>query len=87
MIEKLDNAVFYNYDIVFVDIDDSDIVTFFRNGIGLNSINLNDIDLNDDNFDDCDPKTINHIRLKQSKACKKNKQSISAWSMTSNKMV
>ena len=78
MIEKLDNAVFYNDDIVFVDIDDSDIVTFFRNGIGLNSINLNDIDLNDDNFDDCDPKTINHIRLKQIKACKKNKQSISA---------
>ena len=70
MIEKLDNAVFYSDDIVFGDID-SDIVTFFRNDIGLNSINLNDIDLNDDNFDDCDSKTINHIRLKKNKACAK----------------
>ena len=48
MIEKLDNAVFSNDDIVF-----GDIVTFFS------SDNFN---LDDDNFDDYDPKTINHVR-------------------------
>ena len=37
MIEKFDNAVFSNDDIVFGDIE-SDIVTFFRNDKGLNSI-------------------------------------------------
>ena len=41
----------------------SDVVTFFRNDIGLDSIILKNINLNDDNFDDCDPETINYIRL------------------------
>ena len=62
IIEKLDNAVLSNNDIDFGDID-SDIVTFFSNDIGLNSINLNNINRDKNNFDDCDPKTINHIRL------------------------
>ena len=80
MIEKLDNAVFFNDGITFGDID-SDIVTYFNNKIGLNSINLNHFNLDDDNFDDCDPKTINHIKLiagysryMQHKACKKMKR-------------
>ena len=60
--EKLDNAVFPNDDIVFGDID-TDFVTFFWNDIALNSINLTIINLDHDNFDDCDSKTINHIRL------------------------
>ena len=46
-IEKLDDAVFSNDDLVFGDIN-SDIVTFFSNDIGLNSLNLNsNINLND----------------------------------------
>ena len=40
MTEKLDNSVFSNEYTVFGDID-SDIVTFFSNGIGLDSINFN----------------------------------------------
>ena len=79
MIEKLDNAVFSNDDIIFGDID-SNIVTFFSNNIGLNSKNLHNVNLDDDNFDDCDPKTINQVRLmawynryKQHKACKKSR--------------
>ena len=40
MIEKGDNAVFSNDNIVFDDID-SDIVTFFSNDIDLNSLNFN----------------------------------------------
>ena len=38
-------------------------ITFFSNDIGLHSINLNNLNLDDDNFDECHPKTINHIRL------------------------
>ena len=62
MIEKLDNTVISNDDIVFGDID-SDIVTFFSNDIGLNSVNLNKITLDDDNFDDYEPGTNNHVRF------------------------
>ena len=78
IIKKLDNAVFFNVDIIFGDID-FNTFTFFSNDIGLNSINLNNVNLDDDNFDDCDPETCNHVRLmvwynrnKQHKACKKN---------------
>ena len=77
MIEKVDNAVFSNDDIVFDDID-SDIVTFFPNDLGFNSINLDNINLYGDTFDDCDPETIIHVRFvarynsfKQHKSCKK----------------
>ena len=42
MIEKLENAVFSNDDIVFGGID-SHIVTFFSSDIGFNSINLNNM--------------------------------------------
>ena len=63
MIEKFDNDVFSNYDIVFGN-KDSDIVTLLSNYIGLNSINFNNDNLDDDNFDVCDPETINHVRHK-----------------------
>ena len=62
IIEELHNAIFSNDDIVSGDID-SDIVTFFSNGICLKSINLNNINTNHDNFDDHDPETISHARL------------------------
>ena len=60
IIEKLDNAVFSNDDIIIGD-KDSDIATFFINDIGLNSIILKNF--NPDNFEDCDPETINHVRF------------------------
>ena len=77
VIEKLDNAVFSNDDIVSGELD-SEIVTFFSNNVGLNIINLNNDNLDHDKFDAYDPETINHIRLtawynryKQHKTCKK----------------
>ena len=51
IIEKRDSAVFSNGDI------------FFGNNIGLSSIILDNINLDNDNFDDCDPEGINHVRL------------------------
>ena len=54
MIEKLDNILFSNVDVVFGDIS---------NDTGLNSINLIIVNLDDDNFYDSNPKSINHIRL------------------------
>ena len=50
MLEKLNEAVFCNNDIVFADID-SDIV------------NINNINIDDDNFDNYDSENITHIRL------------------------
>ena len=56
------HSVFSNDDIIFGDID-SDIVTFFSNGIVLNSIMLNNVNLDDDNLHNCNPKTINILNL------------------------
>ena len=57
MLEKLDNVVFSNDDIVFA-YEYSD-VTFFSDDMGLNVYsNLNNINLDDDNFDDDDPEII-----------------------------
>ena len=74
MFEDLDDTIFYNDDIVFVNAD-SDIATFFSNDMGLVSVDLN----NDDNDDDDDPETIIHVRpmascnrFKQLKACYKD---------------
>ena len=57
MLEKLDVVICVND---YVDLDDieSDIVTFFSDGMGLNTIDLNNINLNDDNFDEQNLKTI-----------------------------
>ena len=60
IIEKHDNGVFSNDDIIIGDTD-SDIATFFINDIGLNSINFKNV--NPGNFEDCDPETINHVRF------------------------
>ena len=62
MIEKLDNAIFSNDYIVFGDLD-SDFVAFFSSGIGVNSLTLANTNLDDNNFDDCGPETINHVKL------------------------
>ena len=77
MLQKLDDIIFFNDDIVFVNTD-SHNVTFFSDTVGLNTIDINNINLNDDNFDENDPETIIHFRhmarcnrYKQCKACKK----------------
>ena len=94
MYQKLDNTVFCNDDIIF-NVMDSDIVTYFSSDMGLNTINLNNVNLDVDNFDDYDPKTINHVRLmtwynrlidiSNIKHVKKNRWRISACSMAFNK--
>ena len=78
MIEKLDNSIFYNDDIIFGD-KESDIVTFFSNNVNLSCISLDNVNLDDDNLENCDPKTINHVRLMsrynsytQHETCKKS---------------
>ena len=82
MLEKLDDIIFFNDNIVFVNTD-SDNVTFFSDAMGLNTIDLNNINLNDRNFDENDPENIRHMvrcnRYKQCKACKKE---ISKYLMT-----
>ena len=47
MIEKIDNFVFSNDDIILGDID-TEMVTLFSNDISLNSIYLNNINIVDD---------------------------------------
>ena len=78
MIEKLDNSIFSNDEIIFGDIE-SDIVTFFSNNVNLSCTSLDNANLDDDNLENCDPKTINYVRLiswynsyTQHKAFKKN---------------
>ena len=53
--------VFSNDEIDLDDID-SDIVTFFSDGMGLVTIDLNNISLDDCNFDEDDPETVIQIK-------------------------
>ena len=62
MLEKLDDVIFSNNDLVFVS-EDSDHVTFISDDMGLNTMYLHNINLDDDNFDDDGPETIIHDRL------------------------
>ena len=85
IIEKSHNAVFSKYDIILSYID-SDIVTFLRSHISLDSINLNNTNIDDGNLDDYDPESINHSRhlawykrFKQHKACNKQKKKKKWW--------
>ena len=79
MMEKIDSAVFSDDYIIFGD-RDFEFVTFFVDDIGLNSISLFNINLYDENFDYCDPETINHVRLmgwyNKFKQCKSLKKKI-----------
>ena len=63
MLEKLDDVIFSNNDLVFVN-EDSDHVTFISDDMGLNTMYLHNINPDDDNFDDDDdgPETIIHVR-------------------------
>ena len=93
MINKLDDAVFSNYHVVFVN-EDFGNVTIYSDEMGVLSVDFNNISLDDVNFDEGDPETIKYAilmawcnRFKQSKALKKYKQRINACSMVSYKMV
>ena len=61
ILKGLDNAVFFNDDIVFVNAD-SDNVTTFSNYVGLVKVDLINVSLDDYNFDNGDPEIIIHIR-------------------------
>ena len=67
ILEKLDNSVFSTDDTFFHDVD-STIVTFLNNDMFFNTIDFDNINLDDDDDDDSfnedDPETINHIKLK-----------------------
>ena len=77
MLENLDNYVFSNNNIVFVN-QHSDNVTLFIGNIGLNNtlLYVNNINFDNDNFGDDDPGAIIHVRFlvrcnryKQCKIC------------------
>ena len=83
MLEKIDNVIFFNDDVVFNT--DSD-VTLFSDAMCLANIYLNSISLDYVKSHDDDPETIIHVRVmvwcnryKQRKACKKE---ISKWLMS-----
>ena len=56
-ITELDDDLFSNYDIIFVN-EDSNYVTFFSDDMCIVSVDLDNIKLDDINFDENDPKTI-----------------------------
>ena len=61
MIKKLDDYLFSNNDIIFVN-EVSNYVTLFSNEMGILSVDLSNINLDDVNFDEDDPETIVHVR-------------------------
>ena len=62
IIEKLDSSLFHDDYVVFGDLC-SNLVKLSRKYICLNSITLDNINLGDDHFDNCDPETVNYIKL------------------------
>ena len=63
MLEKLNNALHVNDDILFYN-EDFDNVTFIANQRLLLALDLDKINLdNDNNFDEGDPDTIIHVGL------------------------
>ena len=93
MLEKLDDTLFANDDIIFIN-EGSNNVKFFGGEIGILSVDLDKTNLNDVNFDEDNPETISHVRLlawrnkfEKHKALKKRyKQKINVCSMASYKM-
>ena len=62
MIKRLDDTLFSNNDLIFVN-KDSNSVTFFSYGMGITSVDIINVKLDDVSFDGDDPKTINHVRV------------------------
>ena len=77
MLQELDDFIFSNDDIVFVN-KDSDNVIFSSDDMGLNTIYLDNINLHDDKYNNDGSENIIRVRLtawcnryKQRKTCKK----------------
>ena len=70
MIEKIHTALFVHDGKLFFD-ENSVNVTFSTDEMGILSIDHNNFNLDDVIFDEDDPKTIIHVKLKQSKHLKK----------------
>ena len=76
MLKDLDNTLFFNDDIVFVNVG-SNNAAIFSDDVAL-YVDITNVSLDDDNFDSDNPETIIHVRLvawcnkyKQREACKK----------------
>ena len=72
IIKKLDNTLFANDDIIFIN-KDTDNVSLFGDEMGILTVDLTNINLDDANFDENDP--IIHVRrniCKQCNSCKKD---------------
>ena len=61
MIKRIDNAIFSNNYIIFVN-EDANRVNFFSGEMVLFSVDHNKINLDVHDFDEDDPKTIIHVR-------------------------
>ena len=93
MLEKLDDTLFANDDVIFIN-EGSNNVKFFGGEIGILSVDLDKTNLNDVSIDEDNPETISHVSLlawrnkfEKHKALKKRyKQKINVCSMTSYKM-
>ena len=77
IIKRLDDALFTNDYIIFIN-EDSGNVTYFVRDMDIISVDLNNINLDDAYFDKDNPKSIIAVRLmawcnrlKQRKSCKK----------------
>ena len=77
MIKNLDNDLFSNDEIIFLN-ENSNNVMLFSNEMGIIRFDSNNISLNDDNFDKDDPETINYLRpvvwCNRDKQCKTRKK-------------
>ena len=62
MIKRLDDALFSNDDLIFVN-KNSNYLTFFSYEMGITSVDIIDIKHDDVSFDGDDPKTTNHVRV------------------------
>ena len=62
MIKILDDSLFTNVDIIFIN-KDSNNATFVSGKIGILSVGLGKINFDDVNFDEDDSETIIHIRF------------------------
>ena len=62
MIKRLDDALFSNDDLIFVN-KDSNNLTFFSYEMGITSVDIIDIKHDDVSFDGDDPKITNHVRV------------------------
>ena len=90
--KKIDDDLFSNDDIIFVN-EDFNYVTFLSDEMGILSVDIDDINLDDVSFDKDDPETLIHVRLtawcndiNNANLVKRYQPRINACSMASNKV-